>query len=73
MLEIEKILSYTIPYCGNNRFLPYGKLLVNNGTERKICKIKDCKNYMKQYITFNRKKYYVKNIGTLYSPKYIVC
>lgn len=25
----------------------------------------------RQYITFNRKRYYIKNAGSLYSPHYV--
>lgn len=37
---------------------------------RKTCKIQE--DGAKQYITFNRKRYYVRNVGRLYSPKFVI-
>lgn len=71
-MKIEKVLNYTIPYCGNKRIFPYGDLVVTDGSEKKTCKIKDCTNSSRQYITFNRKRYYIRNAGTLHSPKYVI-
>lgn len=69
MLTIKKIINYTIPLFGNRRIFPYGKLLVSNGTTERIKPIKD--DGGQQYITFNRKRYYVNNIGSLYSPNFV--
>lgn len=70
MIKVEKIKNYTIPQYGNNRILPYGDLTVTDGENRKTCKIQD--DGANQYITFNRKRYYVRNAGTLYSPKFVI-
>ena len=40
------------------------------GESRKTCKIQD--EGAKQYITFNRKRYYVRNAGSLYYPKFVI-
>lgn len=66
--EVRKILSYTIPTFGNSRVMPYGKLLVSDGTKEKACSIMD--KGFRQYVVFDRKKYYVNNIGTLYHPNF---
>lgn len=70
-MKIEKVVNYTIPYCGNKRIQPYGNLIVTDGIERKTCKIKDYEHSARQYITFNRKRYDVRNAGTLYSPNFV--
>lgn len=70
MIKIEALKNYTIPYCGNKRIQPYGDLVIFDGECRKTCKIQD--DGAKQYITFNRKRYYVRNAGTLYNPKFVI-
>ncbi|HAX83142.1 MAG TPA: hypothetical protein DCY15_01180 [Ruminococcaceae bacterium] len=70
MVKIEELKNYTIPYCGNKRIQPYGDLVIFDGESRKTVKIKD--EGAKQYFTFNRKKYYICNAGSLYSPKFVI-
>lgn len=70
MIKIEALKNYTIPYYGNKRIQPYGDLVISDGENRKTCKIQD--DGAKQYITFNRKRYYVRNAGRLYSPKFVI-
>lgn len=69
MLEIKRIISYTIPMFGNKRALPYGHLLISDGATSKVCRIRDSRDGG-QYVTFKRHKYPVVNIGSLYSPAY---
>lgn len=70
MIKIEALKNYTIPYCGNKRIQPYGDLVISDGENRKTCKIQD--DGAKQYITLKRKRYYVRNAGRLYSPKFVI-
>lgn len=67
-MKILKILEYTIPMFGNIRCMPYGKLLVSDGTKEKVVNIKDDKE--RQYFTFDRKRFYIKQTGSLYNPNY---
>ena len=67
-VKILKIVDYTIPMYGNSRCMPYGKLKVTDGTDTKIVEIKD--DGYHQYFTFNRHRYYIKSVGSLYSPSY---
>ena len=67
MVTIKKIIDYTIPLCGNKRIMPYGKLLVSDG---EISKVVSIQGEPKQFFTFTRKRYYIKNAGSLYAPKY---
>lgn len=69
MLVIKRIRNYTIPLYGNKRIFPYADLLVSDGVTEKLRPIKD--DGAKQYITFNRKRHYIKNIGSLYAPNYV--
>ena len=68
MLKIEKLIDYTIPLFGNRRIFPYGKLRVTDGTTTEIKPIRD--DGARQYIVFRRKRHYVRNVGTLYSPRF---
>ena len=71
MLAVIKTVEYTIPMFGNKHSNPYGKLLVTDGKTEKICKIlEDLSGNL--YVTFHRKRYIVKNYGTLYSPHFEV-
>lgn len=63
MVEIKELRDYTIPYHGNNRSMPYGKLLVTDGKEEKTVRIMD--DGYNQYFTFKKKRYYIVNVGTL--------
>lgn len=69
MPEVKGIISYTIPMFGNRRALPYGDLLISDGTTSKVCRIRDSIDGG-QYVTFKRRRYPVVNIGSLYSPAY---
>lgn len=66
MPTIEKLIEYTIPFFGNRRCLPYGKMLISGGGKKKVCEIRE--DGVDQYIIFNRKRYYIQNNGSLYSP-----
>lgn len=60
----------TYPLYGNKHSRPYGKLVVNGEIGKKICVIKE-DSYL-DYITYNRKRYYVKNNGRYMSANYVV-
>lgn len=72
MLKIVKIVNYTIPYLGNRRSAPYAKLLVDGPSGAKIVETKelDCWPFT-DYIVYARKRYSVRNVGSLYSPHYV--
>ena len=70
MVAIKELKNYVIPYYGNKRIQPYGDLVVTDGECQKIVKIKD--DGEKQYFTFNWRKYYVRNVGSLYNPKFAI-
>lgn len=50
MLEVIKVINYTISLYGNKRILPYGDLVITNGEQTKTCAIKEDSNGL-QYIT----------------------
>lgn len=68
-MKIVKIQEYIIPTCGNKQIFPYGKLIVSDGENQKVCSIQSDSNGT-QYILFNRKRFRIRNIGTLYAPVY---
>lgn len=71
-MRCMKILSYTIPMYGNKRNTPYGKMLVEHEGEQKVVPFGDFDmSTGLSYITFNRKRYYFRNVGSLYSPKFV--
>lgn len=63
---IEKVISWTIPLYGNKRTFPYAMLLVNDGKIKKIIRTKE--DSIGSYITVNRKRYRIRNNGSLYCP-----
>lgn len=72
MPTIKEIVEYIVPYFGNRRSLPYGKLLVSCGEQEKTCPIMEDSDG--QYVVFNRKRRYLRNAGSLYSPVFeFVC
>lgn len=64
---LKKVIDYTVPVFGNKRILPYATLLVSDGENTKIIKTKEDQNG--QYIVFKRKRYGIKNLGSLYCPR----
>ena len=63
-VRVKRVIEWTIPYFGNRHTMPYGKLLVTDGTNEKVVSTKgdtldSYKRYNCQYITFNRKSYEV--------------
>lgn len=63
-VRVKRVIEWTIPYFGNRHTMPYGKLLVTDGTNEKVVFTKgdtldSYKRYNCQYITFNRKSYEV--------------
>lgn len=63
--------SITYPMYGNKHNYPYGKLYVTDGTDSKWVELKE-DSYKGNYITFNRKRYYVKDIGRYAMPKFVL-
>lgn len=66
MLEVVQIIKYTIPFFGNKRSHPYGKIKVSDGKDTKIV------NFENDSFTFKRKRYQLENIGSLYNAILIV-
>ena len=64
-VKIKKILSWTSPYFGNDHIMPYGSILVTDGTTERVCHTKGDRYYDNgyQYITFNRRRYEVLSSG----------
>lgn len=76
MLNVIKILDFTIPLYGNKRIHPYGHMIVSDGITSKRVPFgyKTDRNGFQvpphhDYFTFNRKRYGYKNVGSLYYPK----
>lgn len=71
-IKILKIIDYTIPMYGNKRIFPYGYIEVSNGTDTKVVKFDKDNKWLRFSFTFNRKRYFMENIGGLYNPKFII-
>ena len=76
MLKVVRLIGYKIPLYGNKRIHPYGHMIVTDGTTEKRVSFgyrTDKRGLQippsQDYITFNRKRYAYKNIGSLYHPK----
>lgn len=64
---VEKVIDYMVPFLGNKRVLPYATLLVSDGKITKVIKTKEDQNG--QYLVFKKKRYGIKNLGSLYCPR----
>lgn len=65
-VKIKKVLSWTIPFFGNEHIMPYGSLLVTDGNTECVCRTKGDRYYDNegyQYVTFNRRRYEVLSSG----------
>lgn len=69
-MRCMKILSYTIPTAGNKRSLPYGTMKVEHEGKTKTVPFGNIDGLGRNFITFQRKRYYFKNTGGLYDPKF---
>jgi hypothetical protein len=70
MVEILEQRGYTIPFDGNKRLFPYADLLVSDGICKKMVRTQE--DGSRQYFTFNRKRYYVRREGDLYSARFVL-
>lgn len=82
-MENEKLIkgvrislrNWTIPMYGNNHSIPYGTLRVRGEIDGKqvdvIVRTKGdlCGDCTPQYVVINRKRYKVRNLGTMYFPQ----
>lgn len=65
-VRIKKVVSWTIPFFGNDHIMPYGSLLVTDGNTERVCRTKGDRFYDNdgyQYIIFNRRRYEIIQIG----------
>ena len=71
-MRCVKILSYTIPMYGNKHAIPYGKMLVEHeGKEKTVPFGGFDMGAGLQFITFERKIFFFRNVGGLYSPRFV--
>ena len=68
-MYIEGVQGYVIPLFGNNHSQPYGSLIISDSGKRTTRRIKEDDDGT-QYIVFQRKKFGVQNMGSLYNPKF---
>ena len=71
-IRILELKNYTIPFYGNRRNLPYFTLEIvvtekGNAVTKEVVTKEDDEG--RRYFVHNRRRYYVENIGSLYSPK----
>ena len=62
----------TYPLYGNKHATAYGTLVVDGKIGKKVCRIQEETDTYKNYITYNRKRYYVKNIGRYMAANFVV-
>lgn len=67
-MECIEILSYTIPLYGNRRIFPYGRVKIEHEGEETVVRFGEVDSEGLYYITYNRKKYRFRNVGSLYDP-----
>lgn len=64
--------NITYPLYGNKHATEYGTLVVDGKIGKKVCRIQEETDTYKKYITYNRKRYYVKNIGRYMAANFVV-
>ena len=66
-----EMLHYTVPMLGNKHIHPYGTLLVSDGVKSQRVKF-ELDSGLYGTVTFQRKKYRVRNVGDLMAPRIVV-
>lgn len=69
-MRVKKILSYTIPLYGNRRIFPYGRMRVEHEGKEYLVRFGDIDDQGRFYITAARRRFYFRNTGSLYSPRF---
>lgn len=69
-MEVKKILSYTVPLYGNRRIFPYGRMCVAHEGKEYVVRFGDLDNEGRFYITAARRRFYFRNVGSLYAPHF---
>lgn len=64
--------NITYPLYGNKHATEYGTLVIDGKIGKKVCRIQEEADTYKNYITYNRKRYYVKNIGRYMAANFVV-
>lgn len=64
--------NITYPMYGNRHATEYGTLVIDGKIGKKVCRIQEETNTYKNYITYNRKRYYVKNIGRYMAANFVI-
>lgn len=63
--------NITYPLYGNKHATAYGTLVIDGKIGKKVCRIQEDNEYS-DYITYNRKRYYVKNIGRYMAANFVI-
>lgn len=66
--------NITYPMYGNKHATAYGTLVIDGKIGKKVCRIQEDNEYnnYSNYITYNRKRYYVKNIGRYMAANFVI-
>ena len=64
--------NITYPLYGNKHATAYGTLVIDGKIGKKVCRIQEEANTYNNYITYNRKRYYVKDIGRYMAANFVV-
>ena len=70
-MRCVKLLDYTIPMFGNKRSTTYGNMLVEHEGIQKVVRFGVVDGQGRNYIVFNRKRYFFRNTGSLYAPTFV--
>lgn len=70
--QILRIVKWVVPMFGNDFSEPYGTLEITDGATTRLCRTHQAaagQAYFPQYVCFNRRRWLVKNTGTLTHPQ----
>lgn len=71
-MRIIEIKSWTVPMYGSRHKVPYGLAVVEHNGVQKTVRLGRTDQHGVTYLTFERRRYYYKNDGSLYNPKLTV-
>lgn len=65
-----KILDYNVPPAGSRKQTPYGTMKIEHAGRTKTVPFGSTDGLDRNFVTFLRRRYYFRNVGTLRDPKF---
>lgn len=69
-MRCMKILDYNVPPTGSGKQTPYGTMKIEHAGKTKTVPFGSTDGLGRNFVTFLRRRYYFRNVGTLQDPKF---